>query len=535
MMVTVKVTFDYDAADEDELTLVTGDIITDVNQDDGGWWEGTNSAGKRGVFPDNFVEVVPDAAPPPVKAPSRPGPPPVATSSNKKYCKCTFDYEATADDELDLKVGDVVELVDQDDADWWSGTFNGKTGMFPSNFVEETAAPSGGSAPRAAPGPPASAAPAEADKEDAVKAHKVQGVGFGNIFAGGSVTLRKTGSVSHSKRPEPAKSTAPAMPVLKATPRPGKPEPPKPEPVAAADTRPRAKVLHEYEAQGDDELALSEGQIVYIVEQEEEIDGWWMGELDGKQGLFPNNFVEKIAPPEPAPAPVAKAEPPKPRQALRPPGAAKPAPAPAPVPAAAKPAAVAPPPASRNSSVSLPKPKPAPAKPTPAAVKPAAKPVAFKKPPPPVKKAAAKPPAAASANANEQEQAADVPPWKQEMAKRRESRGTSLGSKPAPTPTTAKDARSASTSVRPTASTRPEPNDKPQTNTLNTSQPSTTSVDEETKAQVSALATQMKELTSVVDKLRKTVMVLTSDLDDERGKTAKMQIEIDRLKKLSAL
>lgn len=152
----------------------------------------------------------------------------------ESYQSLSIPSIQTADDELDLKIGDVVELVDLDDADWWKGTFHGKTGpqslpvsanlqahssmpagMFPSNFVELTSAPATGSAPRAAPGPPASA-PAAGAEDDTVKAHKVQGVGFGNIFAGGGVTLRKTsGSISHSKRPEPAKAAAPVMPVLK--------------------------------------------------------------------------------------------------------------------------------------------------------------------------------------------------------------------------------------------------------------------------------------------------------------------------------
>ena len=51
----------------------TAEIVTNVDCQDGGWWEGELN-GKRGLFPDNFVEVVPEeAAPPPAKAapPSR--------------------------------------------------------------------------------------------------------------------------------------------------------------------------------------------------------------------------------------------------------------------------------------------------------------------------------------------------------------------------------------------------------------------------------------------------------------------------------
>ena len=54
--VECKVEFDYDAELADELTIRTGEIITEVKQMDGGWWEG-KLKGKKGLFPDNFVKV----------------------------------------------------------------------------------------------------------------------------------------------------------------------------------------------------------------------------------------------------------------------------------------------------------------------------------------------------------------------------------------------------------------------------------------------------------------------------------------------
>ncbi|PWA17977.1 hypothetical protein CCH79_00003984 [Gambusia affinis] len=48
------VEFDYEAQQDDELTLTVGDIIKNIRRDDGGWWEG-ELGGRRGFFPDNFV------------------------------------------------------------------------------------------------------------------------------------------------------------------------------------------------------------------------------------------------------------------------------------------------------------------------------------------------------------------------------------------------------------------------------------------------------------------------------------------------
>lgn len=48
--------FDYEAQQDDELSLTAGDIIVNIRRDEGGWWEG-ELGGRRGLFPDNFVRV----------------------------------------------------------------------------------------------------------------------------------------------------------------------------------------------------------------------------------------------------------------------------------------------------------------------------------------------------------------------------------------------------------------------------------------------------------------------------------------------
>ena len=61
------VTFEYDAQQDDELTLTVGDVIKNVRVVDEGWAEG-ELLGKVGMFPDNFVEMrkaVPEERSPP--------------------------------------------------------------------------------------------------------------------------------------------------------------------------------------------------------------------------------------------------------------------------------------------------------------------------------------------------------------------------------------------------------------------------------------------------------------------------------------
>ena len=50
--VTVRVLSDYDAADESELSIREGELVTVLNHDPSGWWEGERQRdGVRGWFP----------------------------------------------------------------------------------------------------------------------------------------------------------------------------------------------------------------------------------------------------------------------------------------------------------------------------------------------------------------------------------------------------------------------------------------------------------------------------------------------------
>ncbi|CAD7080559.1 unnamed protein product [Hermetia illucens] len=50
--------YDYQAADESEITFDPGDIITHIDQIDEGWWQGLGPDGTYGLFPANYVELI---------------------------------------------------------------------------------------------------------------------------------------------------------------------------------------------------------------------------------------------------------------------------------------------------------------------------------------------------------------------------------------------------------------------------------------------------------------------------------------------
>ncbi|XP_013134504.1 PREDICTED: drebrin-like protein [Papilio polytes] len=56
---TARALYDYQAADESEITFDPGDIITHIEQIDAGWWQGLGPRGVFGLFPANYVELLP--------------------------------------------------------------------------------------------------------------------------------------------------------------------------------------------------------------------------------------------------------------------------------------------------------------------------------------------------------------------------------------------------------------------------------------------------------------------------------------------
>uniref|UniRef100_A0A672Y7M1 Osteoclast-stimulating factor 1 n=1 Tax=Sphaeramia orbicularis TaxID=375764 RepID=A0A672Y7M1_9TELE len=52
-------------------------------------------------------------------------------------CKAIYDFTPEQDDELTLKEGDLLNIYTKEENGWWFGELNGRTGHFPSTYVEE--------------------------------------------------------------------------------------------------------------------------------------------------------------------------------------------------------------------------------------------------------------------------------------------------------------------------------------------------------------------------------------------------------------
>ncbi|RGP66762.1 cortactin [Fusarium longipes] len=142
--------YDYEKAEDNEIELIEGDIVTNIEMVDEDWWMGTNSRGESGLFPSNYVELIGDdqpeqpasaAAPPPPPVPAaEPEPEPQAPADAHADAGHTavalYDYEAAEDNELSFPEDATITHLEFPDEDWWFGQYNGQTGLFPANYVQ---------------------------------------------------------------------------------------------------------------------------------------------------------------------------------------------------------------------------------------------------------------------------------------------------------------------------------------------------------------------------------------------------------------
>eukprot|EP00095_Tigriopus_kingsejongensis_P008936 maker-scaffold199_size265817-snap-gene-1.48 protein:Tk08936 transcript:maker-scaffold199_size265817-snap-gene-1.48-mRNA-1 annotation:"low quality protein: sh3 domain-containing kinase-binding protein 1" len=368
-MVEVEVEFDYDAELADELTIRSGEIIAEVKQMDGGWWEGS-LRGRRGLFPDNFVQILNKDGVKASRKPSlslsssvddeldeddledvqlRPKNPPNSKSAHKRQCRVLFSYSPAHEDELELKLDEMVDFLGEVEDGWWKGQLNGKTGVFPSNFVEMASKTSatmeeeaeknvekknqkndsklrGAEEPKVVemgrtkitnliqeaeskvkPGQlpisafelkhnqkeQASVASLDPPPVSAVNTVVIQNH---NLFVKNSKGVapmpnnperqrRQSPLGRESKNKSDLKASSERQPTMSGLAAPKLP----PKPV-----KEQCVVQFPYTALNEDELTLGEGQIITIITKDVEDKGWWKGEVDGRVGVFPDNFVKLL-------------------------------------------------------------------------------------------------------------------------------------------------------------------------------------------------------------------------------------------------
>uniref|UniRef100_A0A8D1TLN9 Intersectin 2 n=1 Tax=Sus scrofa TaxID=9823 RepID=A0A8D1TLN9_PIG len=126
-----QVTSAYVASGSEQLSLAPGQLILILKKNTSGWWQGELQArGKKrqkGWFPASHVKLL---------GPSSER----TTPAFHPVCQviAMYDYIANNEDELNFSKGQLINVLNKDDPDWWQGEINGVTGLFPSNYVKMT-------------------------------------------------------------------------------------------------------------------------------------------------------------------------------------------------------------------------------------------------------------------------------------------------------------------------------------------------------------------------------------------------------------
>lgn len=122
----VRAIYDFDGADSTELSFKDGDKITVTAQVGADWLEGELN-GKKGRFPSNFADRVPTGLPQATD---------IGNTGVEPHCVVSFDFEAAGDDEINLKAGEKITLLERIGDDWLRGKVDSREGIFPRSFVD---------------------------------------------------------------------------------------------------------------------------------------------------------------------------------------------------------------------------------------------------------------------------------------------------------------------------------------------------------------------------------------------------------------
>lgn len=145
--------YEYQARDGEELTISKNETLTVVDGQ-GSWWTVKNDRGQQGIVPSNYVRMNPK----PVQLPAQQSSPSNRTTLKQDgpamyqqpdliersngpslniKAVAKFSYDGKQEDELSLRKGDNVIVMEKEADGWWRGRSGTRIGWFPFNYVEE--------------------------------------------------------------------------------------------------------------------------------------------------------------------------------------------------------------------------------------------------------------------------------------------------------------------------------------------------------------------------------------------------------------
>ncbi|XP_064627366.1 intersectin-1-like isoform X4 [Lineus longissimus] len=332
--------YPWRAKKDNHLTFNKGDVITVKEQQDI-WWSGElNGKGKSvkqkektGWFPKSYVKLIGGST----KVGSRSETPvsmqssitdsaknspslerkPVEPSGAADYFVALYSYTSTESGDLTFNQGDVIQITKQD-GDWWTGTLNNNSGMFPANYVKKMETQSPESIRSSVSFTPQISIDSSVDltsPDDSFSTYDIvprilrtqsadaslqrqesnESIPCSNQARSKSLQLDVVPEIVlpiNDEKPKPVDLPpipAPAIPAL---------PPLFEQPGVKLTKKPEiATVIAAYTATGQEQLSLVPGQLINV--RKKSPSGWWEGELQArgqkrKIGWFPADYVKML-------------------------------------------------------------------------------------------------------------------------------------------------------------------------------------------------------------------------------------------------
>ncbi|XP_074849289.1 SH3 domain-containing protein 19 isoform X5 [Carettochelys insculpta] len=278
---------DFPAEHADDLDLCSGETVYLLEKIDNEWYRG-KCENRTGIFPASFVKVIIDVPEEEIRKKV------LFSSSCTKGPRCVarFEYIGDQKDELSFSEGEVIILKEYVNEEWASGELKGTSGIFPLNFVEviEDLPGLGVRAPEKNKRE-SSACLYQPDRQpgewcEALHDFTAETNEDLSFKKGDYIQILEhvdsdwyRGRLNNSEGIFPAVFVQLCSAGVKTSQSP-------------ARRKGKAKALYDFHGENEDELSFTAGDV--ITELDSVDDDWMSGEVQGKSGIFPKNFVRVL-------------------------------------------------------------------------------------------------------------------------------------------------------------------------------------------------------------------------------------------------
>uniref|UniRef100_A0A023FV40 Putative endocytic adaptor protein intersectin n=1 Tax=Amblyomma parvum TaxID=251391 RepID=A0A023FV40_AMBPA len=274
------------------------------------WWYG-EFQGKVGWFPKSYVRLISG----PMKTfnnnqvadsqeygdvpPEPPSDFPVA--AEEKYI-ALYAYQSQEPGDLSFNAGDVIS-VSKKEGEWWTGTLAGQTGIFPSNYVrlyEPEVKPARPETPQSDGKIKNSKLTKKPEIVSVIAPYKATGPEQLTLEKGQLIQVRKKtdsgwweGELQvKGKKRQTGWFPATYVKVLGGSGTSSSRNSPVPTAFGSSSRGEQVRALFPFIGQQEDELSFQKGDILVVLSKDDA--SWWKGELAGRVGRFPANYVEPL-------------------------------------------------------------------------------------------------------------------------------------------------------------------------------------------------------------------------------------------------